>query len=166
MSSYSPHQLDFNNPTMTRVIADIRAFMRDYPELNRLTKGVDHSNRHIYWSVLDTLSDWAATPPFIGQDLQMIIDRNWTHLLYRGVVIALLESLGILHMRNELTYSDGGLNVKTENPRMIQAWTQAMKNEYEQKKQRALIALNIDNALDLGGVHSEYIFVNSFWGSW
>lgn len=148
------------------MVEEIRLFLRDYPELNRLTKGYDHSDRHIFWAILDTLSDWASTPPFIGQNLPMIVDRGWSHLFYRGVVVTLLESLGILHMRNELAYSDGGINVKTEDPRMLQAWTQAMKNEYEQKKQRALIALNIESALTMEGVHSEYIFVNSFWGGW
>lgn len=141
-------------------------FMRDYPQLNRLTAGFDHSDRHIFWAILDTLSDWASTPPFIGQGLTMILNRGWTHIFYRGVATSLLESLGVLHMRNFLSYSDGGMTVQTEDPRMLQAWSQAMKNEYEQKKIRALIAANIDSALEMGGVHSEYAFINSFWGAW
>jgi hypothetical protein len=91
---------------------------------------------------------------------------NFVSIFTRGVVITALESLGILHMRNHLSYSDGGVNVQTENPQMIQAWLQMMKGEYENKKQRALIALNIENALSTQthGVHSELYFVNSFYG--
>jgi hypothetical protein len=157
---------DINDPAINKIAEYVRFFMRDYAELNRLTEGYDHSPRHIRWAVLDTLSDWASTPPFIGQNLNLIIQRNWISIFCRGVVINLLESLGILHMRNHLAYSDGGVNVQTENPQMIRAWLQMMKSEYEQKRQRLLIALNIENALSTGsaGLQSEYYFINSFFG--
>lgn len=155
-----------DNPNIAMLAEYTRMYMRDYPELNRLTEGYDHSPRHITWAVIDTLSDWAATPPFIGQNIDLIISRNLFSLFCRGVAINLLESLGILHMRNYLAYSDGGVNVQTENPQMIQAWLGMMKSEYEQKKQRVLIALNIENALgsQAGGLHSELYFINSFFG--
>ena len=161
-----PSMPDLNDPLLRRMIEEVRFFVRDYPELNRLTTGLDHSDRHILWAILDTSSDWASTPPFIGQDLRMVAEHGWWSVFLRGVVITLLESLGILHMRNHLSYSDGGVNVQTENPQMIQAWLTMFKNEYEQKKQRILIAQNIANALDGGGVHSELVYVNSFWGAW
>lgn len=161
-----PATPDLNDPLLRRMIEEVRFFVRDYSELNRLTSGLDHSDRHIFWAILDTISDWASTPPFIGQDLAMVAEKGWWSVFLRGVVISLLESLGLLHMRNYLSYSDGGVNVQTENPAMIQAWLQMFKNEYEQKKQRILIAQNISNALSGGGVHSELVYVNSFWGAW
>ena len=160
-------QLPFvDDPKINMLAEYARMYLRDYPELNRLTKGYDHSPRHAKWAVIDTLSDWASTPPFIGQNIDLILQRNWTSLFCRGVAINLLESLGILHMRNYLAYSDGGVNVQTENPQMIQAWLGMMKSEYEQKKQRALIALNIEISLgtQAGGLHSELYFINSFFG--
>ena len=155
-----------DDPTITQLAEYARIFMRDYPELNRLTEGYDHSPRHIKWAVLDTLSDWCSTPPFIGIGLSTIIERNWISPFIRGVVITLLESIGILHLRNHLSYSDGGVNVQLENPQMIQAWLQMMKSEYEQKKTRVLIAKNIEDSLgpSTSGVHSEYYYVNSFFG--
>lgn len=157
---------DLNDPWIGRLAEYTRERMRDYPELNRLTAKFDHSPRHLKWAVLDTVSDWSSTPPFIGQNLSMIVERNWVSLFTRGVVITALEGLGLLHMRNFISYSDGGMNVQTENPQLIQSWLQMMKNEYEQKKQRALIAVNIEDALSTGnhGVHSEYYFVNAFYG--
>lgn len=160
-SSYA----DANNPLMREIVENVRFFMRDYAELNRLTKGKDHSNRHIMWAVLDVLSDWSTTPPFIGANLQLILSRGWQSVFIRGVAISLLESLHFLHMRNFVSYSDGGVNLQIENPQLLQAALQLLKNEYEQKKQRVLIAANIEGALDGPGVHSEYLFVNSFWGS-
>ena len=155
-----------NDPGIARLIELVRLYLRDYPELNRLTDGFDHSDRHIFWAILDAASDWSSTPPFLGMTLNDILNRGWVSLFMRGITISLLESLGILHMRNFLAYSDGGIDVQTENPQMIQAWLTMYKNEYEQKKQRALIALNIENAMGEGGVHSELIFVNSFFGAW
>jgi hypothetical protein len=156
---------DMNLPLFREICENVRFFLRDFQELNRLTKGFDHSKRHIMWAILDTLSDFASTPPFIGVDLSTIISRGWQHMFIRGVTISLLESLMFLHLRNFLSYSDGGTNVQTENPSMLQATIQMMKNEYEQKKKQALIAANIEGALQGVGAHSEYLFVNSFWGA-
>ena len=157
---------DLNDPVLDQLAEMVRRFLRDYPQLNRLTQGYDHSSRTLKWAVLDALSDWASTPPFIGQGLNIILERNLTSVFIRGAVISALESLGLLHLRNHLSYSDGGVNVQIENPQLILSWVQAMKSEYEGKKQRILIALNIENALgpNVGGVHSELYFINSFFG--
>lgn len=156
-----------DNPLIAELAELLREFMRDHPELNRLTAGYDHSPRHMRWAVIDTISDWQSTPPFIGQNLQMIIDRNWLHPFIRGCAIECLESVGILHLRNHLSYSDGGVNVQIENPQLIRSWVDMFRQSYEHKKQRALIAANIEGALSthMGGVHSEYVFVNAFYGS-
>ena len=159
-----PNITDLNNDFMRDAVSNVRLYMRDFSELNRMTKGVDHSDRHIAWAILDTLSDFASTPPFIGQSLQVIMTRGWQHILIRGAAAALLESLMFLHMRNHLAYSDGGVTVQTENPQMLQAAIQMLKNGYEQKKKQALIAANIEGAIGGPGVHSEYLYINSFWG--
>lgn len=163
---FIPGPILLDDPVITQLAEYARRFMRDYPELNRLTAGYDHSPRHLKWAVVDTLSDWMSTPPFIGVSLPMIIDRGLVSLFCRGVVITALESLGILHLRNHIAYSDGGENVQTENPQMIQSWIQMMKAEYERKVERVFIAMNIENMLGttVGGVHSELYFVNAFFG--
>ena len=170
MYSHAPTRVtsfDLDDPVIRRLVESTRLFLRDYPELNRLTEGFDHSDRHIFWAILDTISDWSSTPPFLGLGLNDILDKGWFSLFIRGVVISLLSSLGILHMRNYLAYSDGGVNVQTENPQMIQSWLTMFKNEYEQKKSRALVAQNIANELGgASGVHSELLFVNGFFGDW
>lgn len=157
--------LQFDSDEFRRIEEWVRSYLRDLPELNRLTAGYDHSPRHVFWATLSTLSDWASTPPFIGQDITFILARGWDGLLAKGIVVELISSLGLLHTRNYLSYSDGGVNVQTENPQMLQTWVQIFKNEYEQKKLRALTAANIELAMTGGGVHSEYAFVNSFFGA-
>lgn len=155
---------DLNDRRIAWLVEYAREFMRDHEELNRLTEGVDHSPRHLRWCVIDTLSDWYSTPPFLGTSLSYILDKGLFSVFTRGVIIRALESLTILHIRNHLAYSDGGVNVQTENPQLLQAWVNMAKSEYEQKKQRILIALNISQAFEGRGLHSELYFINSFWG--
>lgn len=144
-------------------IQTVRLYLRDYRELNRLIDGVEHSNRQIVWAIMDVIDDYNTTPPFTRYTLFQFPSRS---LLLRGVACALLESLGILQTRNHLNFSDGGLTVglhdKTE---YIQRWLQLLKNQYEEKKKAIKVAINIESAWG-GGIHSEYRFVNNFYGEW
>lgn len=142
----------------------IRAYMRDYAELNRLIKGVESSDRLIFWAIADCIDDWNSTPPLIGP--VSILNFPSKHLLVRGTVINLLESVGLLQTRNHLTFSDGGIQVGiSDKTPLIQAWIQLLKNSYESKKLRLKVAMNIEAAWG-GGVHSEYLWVNGFYGGW
>jgi hypothetical protein len=157
---------EIDDPRFNYLEMRARDRLRDYKELNRLTEGYDHSPRLIKWAIYDTLSDWCSTPPFVGITLDTILTRSWTSVFLLGVTIELLRSLSLLHMRNYLSYSDGGVNVQTENPQLIMSWLQMAQSEYEQKKQRILIAMNLESALgsNVSGVHSEFYFINSFFG--
>ena len=141
----------------------VRLFLRDYRELNRLIDGVEHSDRQIVWAILDTLDDFNTTPPFTGNS---VTDFPSKHVLLRGVAASLLESLGVLQTRNHLQFSDGGLQVgvndKTE---YLQRWVQLFRSQYEEKKMKIKIAMNIERAWG-GGLASEYRFVNNFYGEW
>jgi hypothetical protein len=140
-----------------------RAFMRDFAELNRLFVGEEHSDRLIAWAVLDALNDINTTPPLQGFTLESFPS---THLLLRGTVISLLESVGLLQTRNHLTFSDGGIQVGvSDKTQLIQSWIQLFRNSYEEKKQRLLVALNIEGGWG-EGVNSEYLWTNGFYGGW
>jgi hypothetical protein len=142
----------------------VRAFMRDHAELNRLTQGVEHSDRLICWAIADAIDDWNTTPPLIGPvDIYNFPSKR---LLIRATVINLLESVGLLMTRNHLTFSDGGVQVGiSDKTPLIQSWIQMFKNDYESKKLRLKVAMNIENAWG-GGVSSEYAWINGFWGGW
>jgi len=152
--------------TLGRFIDVIRLYLRDYAELNRLIKGEEHSNRMIAWSVIDTLTDFNGTPPFTNYSLSNFPIQALS-ILRKGVVVTLLESAGLLNTRNHLTFSDGGIQVGvSDKTPLLQSWIQLLKNDYEEKKQRFKIALNIENAWG-HGVSSEYGFVSSgFYSGW
>lgn len=145
------------------LVQTVRTYMRDYAELNRLIAGVESSNRQIVFAVADTLDDWNTTPPFSQETLTSMPSKS---VFLRGVVCTLLESIGLLQTRNQLSFSDGGLQVGiNDKTPFIQSWLQLLRNTYEEKKQRIKIAKNIETAWG-GGVHSEYRFVNNFFGDW
>ncbi len=144
-------------------ISVVRAFMRDYPELNRLIQGEEHSNRMIAWAIVDALNDFNTTPPITQFGLHNFPSK---HILLRGTVISLLESLGMLMTRNQLTFSDGGIQVGiSDKSNLLMNWINMFTNKYEEKKKQLKIALNIEGGWG-GGIHSEYLWMNGFYGGW
>lgn len=152
-----------HNISLEQFVGTVRLFMRDYPQLNRLIQGEEHSDRLIAWAVVDALDDFNGTPPLTGYGLSNFPNK---YLLVRGTVISLLESVGLLMTRNHLTFSDGGIQVGvSDKTPLIQSWIQLLTNKYEDKKMRLKIALNIENGWG-GGVHSEYLWTAGFYGGW
>lgn len=151
-----------NNLPLTMFIQRVRAFMRDYPELNRLIKGQEHSDRLIAWAVVDAIDNFNTTPPLTSYGLTNFPSA---YLLRMGTVIILLESVGLLTTRNHLPFSDGGIQVASDKTQLLQSWIQLFTNKYEQKTKDLKIALNIEGGWG-AGVNSEYRWVNGFYGGW
>jgi hypothetical protein len=148
---------------LNAMAAQVRSFLRDYAELNRLIAGEESSNRQIVWAIFDALDDFNTSPPFTFFDLSGFPSKS---LLVRGTVISLLESIGLLQTRNHLSFSDGGLQVGvSDKTPFIQSWIQLFRNSYEEKKMRLKTAYNIESAWG-GGLQSEYRFINNFYGEW
>lgn len=151
-----------NNIALDQFVGLVRAFMRDYAELNRLIKGEEHSDRLIAWAVIDALDDFNTSPPMTGYRLSNFPSKS---ILLRGAVISLLESVGLLMTRNHLTFSDGGVSTGglSDKTPLIQSWIQLFTNKYEDKKTKLKIALNIEGGWG-GGLHSEYLYTSGFYG--
>lgn len=148
-------------------IHTMRLWMRDHAQLNRLISGEESSNRLIAWAVLDFLSDFNQTPPPLGQySLEQLLGLGYANLARMGTAIALLQSVGLLQTRNQLNFSDGGINVGvSDKTPLIQSWISMFQPKYEQDKLKIKISLNIQQILGEPGIHSEYFFVNGFYGS-
>jgi hypothetical protein len=148
-------------------IQTVRLFMRDHPQLNRLVKGEEHSDRMIAWAILDFLSDFAGTPPNLGyQTLEQMFELHYQSFALRGTAVALLQSLGILQTRNHLQFSDGGISVGvSDKAPMLMQWIRDFQNKYEQDKTMKKVSQNIEQLLGtFSGTHSEYFFVNGWYG--
>ena len=143
-----------------KLVALTRAYIRDFPELNRLIEGHETSDRMIAFALMDTLDDWNSTPPLI--EPASLESFPSFHLLIRGSIIRILESVGLLQTRNQLTYSDGQgiqVSVSDKSPQLI-SWINLFTNQYEQKKFRLKQALNLRGALNQAAVPSEYRYIN------
>lgn len=155
-------------PGMTQTFRDfvqmVRFFTRDFPELNRIVRGEESSDRQIAWAVLDALADFNGTPHLTTLSLEDLLSRNQHHLLVRMTVISLIESVGLLQTRNHINYSNGGINVGVNDKTpMLMNWLQYFKATTEQMKQRVKVALNIEGILgpSNSGSFSEYWAVNA-----
>lgn len=149
---------------MNEIVAMIRLFLRDFPELNRLIAGEETSDRMIAWAVVDIIADYNGTPPFIGN----ASIQNFPNLsmLKDGAISQILESVAILQTRNQMQYSDGGISVSVSDkaPMLIQ-FAQMFRNRYEQQKIRTKSSLNVEYAFEGGGVESEYFVINGVYFS-
>ena len=160
-------------PGMSQTFRDfvqvVRLYLRDFPELNRLVAGEESSDRQIAWAVLDALSDFNGTPPFLGQmGLEELLGQQQHSLLLRMTAIALIESVGLLQTRNHLNYSNGGITVGVnDKTALLMNWLQYFKATTEQMKVRVKVAMNIANIMNsqASGVHSELWAVNSTYAS-
>jgi hypothetical protein len=143
-------------------VSHLRQYLRDFPELNRLIDGHETSDRMLAWSVIDALDDFNNTPPFIGTF--SVGSFPYKSLLLRGAVITVLESVGLLQMRNQLQYSDGGITVSaSDKAPMIMQWLQMLKSSYEQKKAQYKMSQNIESAFRGDGIMSDYYFLGGYY---
>lgn len=100
------------SPMMRGFVQAVRAFIRDYAELNQLIRGDESSDRMIAWAIFDFVSDFNSTPPLLGEyDLSYFLGRGWASFAIRGTVSSLLTSLQLLYARNHIPFSDGGISV-------------------------------------------------------
>lgn len=155
--------------TFNSFIQTVRMFMRDHPQLNRLVKGEEHSNRMIAFAILDFLSDFAGTPPPLGYlSLEQMFEMHYQAFALRGTCVTLLESVGILQTRNHLNFSDGGISVGvSDKTPMLMNWINSFQQKYEQQKLQIKVSMNISQLLGSAlGEHSEFFAVNGWWGSY
>tara|TARA_B100001250_G_C19788936_1_gene785502 strand:+ start:1535 stop:2077 length:543 start_codon:yes stop_codon:yes gene_type:complete len=145
---------------LVSLIAIIRAKLRDHPELNRLIVGRETSDREIALAIMEAIDDFNTTPPLIGS--YSVEDFPSVSLLIRGSLISVLESVGLLQTRNQMSYSDGqGVQVSvSDKTPMLMNWINLYVSQYENKKVRLKKALNLSGALNGTGVPSEYLYVN------
>ena len=149
-------------PKLLSTIALVRAKLRDFPELNRLIEGRETSDREIAFAIVDAIDDFNTTPPLLGS--YTIENFPSMSLLIRGAIINVLESVGLLQTRNQMSYSDGqgvGVGISDKTPLLLN-WIQLYQGQYEQKKFRLKQALNLGNALNGSGVPSEYVLINGY----
>jgi hypothetical protein len=139
----------------------LRLFLNDTPELNRLIRREESSDTKLDLAILMAMDDYSITPPPLGVVTIENYPSIW--LLIYGATIQVLRSAGLLHSRNDLVYSSGGVSVRIwDKTQLYQSWIAQFVQEYEQKKRNFKISLNINSSLG-SGVRSEYSTLMAYW---
>lgn len=142
-------------------INEVRAFMRDFPELNRLISGEESSDRMIEYCTWLAIDEWNTTPPLAQVSLQTFPSRS---ILLYLTIVHLLTSVGILKSRNRFNYNDGGFSVQTEiQDELYLRWAQMLRSQVAPQVRQLKTALNIEGGWN-AGVGSEYGWIHGWFG--
>jgi hypothetical protein len=140
-------------------VEEVRDFMRDFPELNRLISGEESSGRLISYAIWLALDEWNTTPPLASATVESFPSRG---LLLQLTLIHLLTSVGILKSRNRLAYNDGGFSVQSETQdQSYQTWIQLFRSQSVPRMDQLKRTLNIEGAWG-SGIHTDYAYI----GQW
>ncbi len=147
------------------IYADVQRFLRDYPQLNRLTAGRESSETDVRLAVDLALGEINATAPRVERfTLSMLPIELKTSFIYLTVK-HLLASVMLLDDRNALTYQDGSGTVASGGQgRRFEKAIQLLQNLVGTTITDFKIRANLDSGF--GGVTSEYTFLDSWLDSW
>jgi hypothetical protein len=142
-------------------VPEVRAYLRDFSELNRLISGEESSSRMISYCVHLAVDEFNTTPPLTSHKIANFPSRS---ILLQLTIVHLLTSVGILKSRNRFQYSDGGWSSDTEQQdSAYQNWIQLLRSQLNPRLQSLKIALNIEGGWG-AGVPSEYGWINGWYG--
>ena len=87
-------------------LVQVRARLRDYPELNELLEDTESSDKLIAMFMIQALDWFNGTPPFLDRNYSWVDFPNRT-LLIDMVLVPILESVAFLDARNSVPVNDG-----------------------------------------------------------
>jgi hypothetical protein len=145
--------------TFSSVLQEVRDYLRDFPELNRLLKSEETSDRQLAWHVIEALDDFNNSPPPIGRLDISSIPRS---ILIKGVMAEALTSAAVLNLRNSLRYTDGQISVDLDKHQAMLAMAQMFRQQFDTKMGEWKRSQNLMRALSgASGVFSEYSYFSA-----
>ena len=141
--------------------SEVRGYLRDFPELNRLISGEESSDRMVEYCIWLAVDEWNTTPPLSAHTITDFPSRL---ILLQMTVCHLLTSVGLLKSRNRFIYNDGGFSVQTEEQDVAYTrWIQLLRSQLDPRINRLKVALNINGGYG-AGMGSEYGWINGWYG--
>lgn len=115
--------------TSPDLLADLRDYLRDKPELNRIIADYETKAASFIQSIQKAVSRINSTPPLgvCNLSIQSAIDSenntyyilnypaDFKHILMDGIILEILKSLLYYKNRNTLNYTDGNISIQEEN---------------------------------------------------
>lgn len=148
-------------PSMDQFKSEVRDFIRDFPELNRLVSGEETSDRMIEYCACMAIDEWNTTPPLSNNGISDFPSR---FILMNLTICHILTSVGILKSRNRFQYSDGGFSVETEgqDDRYVR-WIQLIRSQVNPLIRNYKVAKNISEGYG-ASLGSEYGWIHGWYG--
>jgi hypothetical protein len=172
--------------TQNSVIQEIRNWMRDHEELNRLLEGEESAEHNIILGIQQAASIWNSSPPRVStvtfstsgtivnsqgvEEDQVMIDIPGTsrYIFVLGATVQVIQSVLFIRGRNRLQYTDGGITVGDEEG-PYNSYLQMLgylKQEFQAMMARYKTAENIDGLLDgPSGLGTDYSWYSN-WTNW
>lgn len=149
-------------------IDQIRKSMLDYEELNELINNQEISNEEIRDAINKTIDRYNnIDPPTTSRTIMDFPSRD---LLISGTIARLLLSGSILHYRNQLPYSAGGISVQTHSQgSSYERLAHQLMAQFEQQADIMKRSENVQLMLGVaGGLASQFGLLNWYnsahWG--
>ena len=144
MSSKLPYESDVPE----KIISDIRVYMGDLPEFNRLVEGTEISDEKIKLAVQLWLDSFNNSPPML---IKRYTPENFNNylILFHGAIIEIMKMAGIVQSRNTLRFNDGGaqFTVQDKGQEYMQ-WLNTFMRTHAQDVKDLKMALNAESAYD------------------
>lgn len=123
------------SPEMTILIKRFRNRILDSDPLENILKGdLEFSDERIEGFIIEALYDINEMEPRTKLTIQRFPK---TALLLDGALVKMLIGRGLLHLRNQISYSDAGLSVNLDDKSgYYSQWLAQLSTKYEQDKQR------------------------------
>ncbi len=135
----------------------VRFYLNDTEELNVLLGEEESTDEKIEMCIYLAIEDYMSSDPC---NIRYSPDNFPSFsLMLNGAIVWLLKSASILHARNKLNYSSGGLSVQLwGKDKDYMPWIQLMMSEYASAKLAMIRKINLSRALNQTpmGVHSDY----------
>lgn len=145
-------------------IADkIRCYMRDFVFDNELIDGFETTDFQIQKTINLTVSRYNSLAPTVLQFEVGNFPILLEYILIMGTVGHILRSISILQLRNQLTYTDGGVHVGlTDKHQLYKAMGNDLLAEFDEMAKSDKIQRNLNAAW--GHVASPYHGYYTFYG--
>lgn len=146
--------------SLVQFTSEVRGYIRDFPELNRLISGEESSDRMIQYCISLALDEYNITPPLSSNTISNFPSRT---ILLQLTICHLLTSVGVLKSRNRFNYNDSGFSVQTEtqDDRYVR-WIGLMRSQLNPMINRLKVAINISEGYG-ASLGSEYGWIHGWY---
>lgn len=148
---------DLEPEVIDPIVDDLRHYLRDSKGLNTLLcDKVESTDEDLQRAIFMGLLWFNSMAPMTAHRIESFPYSAY-HFLINEAVIEVLFSAGILHSRNNLAYSDGGVSVNDHDKAgAYQGWMQIIQSlkQLRASEKQYKVQKNIEACF--GGMHSEF----------